>query len=102
MGYMRLLSFTVNLNANFFFFFKAKKNEQKPESFCLSNSSGISRWEAPDLLLCLFTFLITITMTHKHQFCIFETKMTALIASVTVVGERHHCPRSQSCLERNR
>lgn len=87
----------------FFFFFKVKKNEQKPESFCHFNSSGISRrWEVPDLPLCLFTFLIRIMMMHKCQFSIFAMKRTALIAFMTVAGERQYCPRSQSCLERNR
>lgn len=36
-GYTRLLPFGENLNA---IFFKAQKDEQKPESFCLFNSSA--------------------------------------------------------------
>lgn len=83
--YKRFLPFRENLNANLF---KAQKNEQKPESFCLFNSSANSRrWEVPDLPLCLFTFLITIMNMHKHQFYIFEMKMTVLVAFMTTAGE---------------
>lgn len=88
MGYLQLLS-SREFECLFFFFFKVKKNEQKPESFCLFNSSGISRrWEVPDLPLCLFTFLIIIMMMQKRQFSIFAMKRTALIAFMTVAGER--------------
>lgn len=95
-GYTRLLPFGENLNA---IFFKAQKDEQKPESFCLFNSSANSRrWEVPDLPLCLFTFLITIMSMHKYQFCIFERKITVLVAFMITAGEGQCCPRCRSCL----
>lgn len=80
------------------FFFKAKKNAQKPESFCLFNSSEISRtsWEVSDLPRCLLTFLIIIMTMHKLQFCIFEKRMTVVVAFMTISGGRQHCLRSET------
>lgn len=80
-------------------FFKAQKNEQKHESFCLFNSSANSRrWEVPDLPLCLSTFLITIMNVHKHQCHIFEMKMTVFVAFMTIAGKGQYCLRPRSCL----
>lgn len=80
-------------------FFKAQKNDQKPESFCLFNSSANSRrWEVPDLPLCLSTLLITIVNVHRRQCYIFEMKMTVLVPFMTIAGKGQYCPRPESCL----